>query len=179
VGLHGGHEAYNNPAEIKSEKQKLEKVLRKEVMGYRNHYLRFKTPETWELLADAGFSYDSTFGYHDCAGFRNGMCHPFKPYNLKTGKEIDILELPLTIMDTTLFHSQMHLDFKQAWSLTEKLILTVERCRGVLTVLWHNTYMQGEYLEYYKKLLQYCYEKGAWMASGAQICNWWKKKYGS
>jgi len=27
VGLHGGHETYNNPAEIKSEEQKLEAVL--------------------------------------------------------------------------------------------------------------------------------------------------------
>ncbi|AKB76715.1 hypothetical protein MSHOH_0232 [Methanosarcina horonobensis HB-1 = JCM 15518] len=179
VGLHGGHEAYNNLIEIKKKKQKLEKVLGEKVMGYRNHYLRFKTPETWELLADAGFSYDSTFGYHDCAGFRNGMCHPFKPYNLKTGKEINILELPLTIMDTTLFQSQMRLDFEHAWALTEMLILTVERCRGVLTVLWHNTYMQGEYLVFYKKLLQHCSEKGAWMAPGIQICNWWKEEYDS
>lgn len=173
VGLHGGHEAYNNPIEIKSKKQKLEKALKKEVMGYRNHYLRFKTPKTWEFLADAGFSYDSTFGYHDCAGFRNGMCHPFSPYNLNTGKEIDILEIPLSIMDTTLFN-QMHLDFNQAWKLTEKLIDTVEFHRGVLTVLWHNTYMQGDYLEFYKKILQCCTEKGAWAASGAEVYRWWK-----
>lgn len=178
VGLHGGHEAYNNLTEIKRKKQKLEKVLKKEVIGYRNHYLRFKTPKTWELLAEVGFSYDSTFGYYDCAGFRNGMCHPFSPYDLNTGKEIDILEIPLSIMDTTLF-SHMHLDFKQAWKLTEKLILTTERHRGVLTILWHNTNMQGDYLEFYKKILQYCAQKGAWMTSGAQICNWWKKKYGN
>jgi hypothetical protein len=57
------------------------------------------------------------------------------------------------------------------------LILTVEHNRGVLTVLWHNTYMQGEYLEFYKKLLQYCSEKDAWMAPGAQICDWWNKEY--
>jgi hypothetical protein len=61
-------------------------VLKKEVFGYRNYYLRFKTPETWELLAEVGFSYDSTFGYHGYAGFRNGMYYPFSPYNLNTGK---------------------------------------------------------------------------------------------
>ena len=130
VGLNVGHEAYNNPTEIKRKKQKLEKVLKKEVNGYRNHYLRFKTPKTGDLLAEAVLSYDSTFGHHDCTGFRNGMCHPFSPYNLKTGKEIDILEIPLSIMDTTLFN-QIYLDFKQAWNLTEELILTVERHRGV------------------------------------------------
>lgn len=176
VGLHGGHEAYNNPAEIKSKKQKLEKVLRKKVVGYRNHYLRFKTPDTWELLAEAGFKYDSTFGYHDCVGFRNGMCHPFIPYNLNTGKEIDILEIPLCVMDTTLF-DHMHLDFKQAWAVVEKLILTVEHYKGILTILWHNTYMQGDYLDFYKKILQFSAQRGAWMTSGDQVYNWWKEKY--
>lgn len=174
VGLHGGHEAYNNPAEIKNKKQKLEKVLGKKVVGYRNHYLRFKVPNTWESLAEAGFSYDSTFGYHDCAGFRNGMCHPFIPYNLNTGKDVNILEIPLTIMDATLFN-HMHLDFQQAWELTERLILTGERQRGVITILWHNTYMHGDYLEFYKKILQFCAKKNAWMTSGDQIHNWWQK----
>src|SRR5690606_23726327 len=154
VGLHGGYYSYNSLEALKKEKKRLENVLGKAVQGFRNHYLRFKTPDTWKILADAGFSYDTTFGYHDCAGFRNGMCHPFKPYNLNTGKEIDILEIPLTIMDTTLF-SLMHLDFNQAWKLTEKLIDTVEHYKGVLTILWHNTYMQGDYLEFYRKILRY------------------------
>ena len=29
------------------------------------------------------------------------MCHPFRPFNLVTGKPIDILEIPLTIMEDT------------------------------------------------------------------------------
>jgi hypothetical protein len=62
--------------------------------------------------------------------------------------------------NTTLF-SQMNLDFNQG-KLMEKLIDTVERHRGVLTVLWHNTYMQGDYLEFYKKILKYCTQKCAW-----------------
>lgn len=128
------------------------------------------------MLSEAGFSYDSTFSYHDCAGFRNGMCHPFIPYNLNSGTEIDILEIPLNIMDTTLF-THMNLDFKEAWKLTEKIILTTERYRGVLTILWHNTNMQGDYLEFYKKIMQYCSQKDAWMTSGVQICDWWKKEY--
>jgi peptidoglycan/xylan/chitin deacetylase (PgdA/CDA1 family) len=176
VGLHGGHEAYNNPTEVRRKKRRLEKVLKNEVKGYRNHYLRFKTPQTWEMLSEAGFNYDSTFGYHDCAGFRNGMCHPFIPYNLNSGTEIDILEIPLNIMDTTLF-SHMNLDLKEAWKLTEKIILTTESYRGVLTILWHNTNMQGDYLEFYKKILQYCAQKDAWMTSGVQIYDWWKKQY--
>ena len=175
VGLHGGHEAYDNPAEIRRKKQKLEKILKNEVIGYRNHYLRFKTPDTWEILADAGFSYDTTFGYHDCAGFRNGMCHPFKPYNLNTGKQIDILEIPLVVMDVALFAESK--SFGEAWERTKKLIDTTASLNGVITLLWHNFVFgcnfRDDWVKLYEKVLQYCSEKGAWMTSGEEIYRWW------
>jgi len=39
------------------------KVLGKKAIGYRNHFLKFKVPDTWTLLEKAGFKYDTTFGY--------------------------------------------------------------------------------------------------------------------
>lgn len=168
VGLHGGHKAYNNLDEINKEKKNLEKILGKKVTGYRNHYLRFKVPDTWELLSKSGFKYDATFGYADCVGFRNGMCHPFKPFNLNTNREIDILEIPLTIMDNTLFN-YMKLDIKGAWEIIRLLINTVEKYNGVITILWHNTYMNDGYLKLYEKILKYCYDKDALMTSGDKI----------
>lgn len=168
VGLHGGHEAYNNLNQIRKEKNYLEKILGEKVAGYRNHYLKFKVPDTWEIISKAGFKYDTTFGYADCVGFRNGTCHPFKPFNLNTNKEIDILEIPLTIMDCT-FYDYMRLDVKGAWDITKSLIDTVEKNNGVITILWHNTYMIGENLRFYEKILKYCSEKGAWITSGEEI----------
>lgn len=173
VGLHGGHESYNDLEDIIQRKQKLEKIIGEKVIGYRNHYLRFRVPDTWELLSKAGFKYDTTFGYADCAGFRNGMCHPFKPLNLMTNKTIDILEIPLTLMDCTLFGSYMRLDYKKAWELTKQLIDTVENYNGVITILWHNTFMQEDNLKFYKKILQYCSEKNAWITSVEEIFEWW------
>ncbi len=86
VGLHGGHNSYNNLDDVREKKKRLEKVLGKKLIGYRNHYLKFKVPDTWIVLEKAGFKYDTTFGYADAVGFRNGMCHPFKPFNLHTNK---------------------------------------------------------------------------------------------
>ncbi len=169
VGLHGGHEAYNNLNQIKEMKKRLESVLGKEVIGYRNHFLKFKVPDMWELLSKAGFKYDTTFGYADCVGFRNGMCHPFKPFNLDTNKGIDILEIPLIIMDCTLF-DYMKFDMEGAWNITKLLIDKVENYNGSITILWHNTYMIGGNLKLYEKILQYCHRKGAWMTSGEEIC---------
>ena len=169
VGLHGGHESYNNIKVTVQEKKILEDIIGKKVVGYRNHYLKFKIPDTWEMLSEAGFKYDTTFGYADCAGFRNGMCHPFKPFNLNTGKEIDILEIPLVIMDRTFSRDYMRLDFEGAWKLTKLLINRVEQYNGVITILWHNNFMTGEYLKFYEKILKYCSDKNAWMTSGEEI----------
>lgn len=179
VGLHGGYYSYKNPEAIKTEKKRLEDALGKKVIGYRNHYLRFKIPDSWEILANAGFSYDSTFGLVDSVGFRNGMCHPFKPYNLKEKREIEILEIPLIIMDTTLF-TQMHLDFNQAWECTKTLIDKVEKLNGVITLLWHNLVFgcsfRKAWVKLYQKTLEYCSEKDAWITSGEEIYRWWENR---
>jgi len=172
VGLHGGHNAYDSLKNIKVQKKRIEKVLGKKVIGYRNHYLRFKVPDTWELLKDAGFKYDTTFGYADMIGFRNGMCHPFKPFNLNTNQEIDILEIPLIVMDGTLFQ-YMKLDNKTAWDYIKLLIDKTERYNGVLTILWHNNNMFGEHLKLYEKILDYCRRQGAWMACGEDVWRHW------
>jgi len=171
IGLHGGHSTYIDPYEMKAKKQRLEKILNKTVIGYRNHYLRFRIPDTWEYLFNSGFRYDTTLGYADCVGFRNGMCHPFKPYNLNTHREINIIEIPLTIMDSTL-DQYMYLNPRMAWEITTRLIDTVEQHHGILTLLWHNIYFYGEMAKFYERILKYCARKGAWMTSGEEITKW-------
>jgi peptidoglycan/xylan/chitin deacetylase (PgdA/CDA1 family) len=168
IGLHGGHTTYHDPDAMKEKKKRLENVLKNKVAGYRNHYLRFTVPGSWEFLSQAGFLYDSTLGYHDCAGFRNGMCHPFRPFNRSTGKGIDIVEVPLTIMDTTLTN-HMNLDPSTSWDLAKRLIDTVASCHGTISILWHNYSFSGDQRRLYEKILKYCAEKDAWMTSAREI----------
>ncbi len=168
VGLHGGHKAYSDYDQVSIEKARLEKVVGHPVTGYRNHYLRFRVPDTWHHLEKAGFLYDTTFGYADCVGFRNGMCYPFRPYDRAEEKEISLVEIPLTIMDDTLW-GYMKLDSGLAWDFVRQLIDTVEQCQGVITILWHNSFMEGETLGVYKRILEYCYGKGAWITTGEEI----------
>ena len=171
VGLHGGYYAYNNLSNIISEKERLERVLGREVVGYRNHYLRFKVPDSWVSLAKAGFRYDTTLGYPDSVGFRNGMCHPFRPYNLNTETEVSILEIPLVIMDGTLFRSGRTYD--QMWDEAKKLIDIVASCHGVLTLNWHSNNFNCPFRSYwpklYEKILAYCHKKRSWMTAGENI----------
>ena len=177
VGLHGGYYAYDNLEEIREEKKRLEKVSGRKVNGYRNHYLRFKIPDSWEFLAEAGFRYDTTFGYNEMVGFKNGMCHPFRPYNLRTDREVNLLEIPLTIMDDTLF--DLAKSYEGAWDLTKKLIDSVAAYHGVICLNWHsesfNCPFKNQREIMYEKILHYCYGKKAWITDGEKIYNWWEK----
>lgn len=176
VGLHIGYYSYDDLQSIIAEKKRLEKVLGREVIGCRNHYLRFKVPETWETLAKAGFKYDTTLGYADAIGFRNGMCHPFRPFNLNSNSEIDIVEIPLAIMDGTLW-DDMKLDLTEAFKQVKKMIDQVEKYNGVLTLLWHNYVFtcpfREKWAKLYESILNYCHEKNAWMTSADEIYKWY------
>lgn len=68
-------------------------------------------------------------------------------------------------MDRTL-DGYMRLDAGKTWELTRGLIGATERCHGFFTLLRHNSYMEGEGLKFYEKILRHCKEKGAWMARG-------------
>jgi hypothetical protein len=169
IGLHGSQRAHADLATMIKEREKVEAAVGAPISGYRNHFLRFSTPLTWRLLQQAGFKYDTTLGYADCAGFRNGMCHPFKPFDLEIGTTIDIIEFPLMIMDASLFYNHMRLDASTAWEKVKEMIDTVEKLNGMLTILWHNTYMRGEHLKIYTKILDYCRERKAWMPTGKDL----------
>lgn len=175
IGLHGGYYTYNSYRMIQQEKIKLEEVLGKQILGYRNHYLRFQVPDTWELLAQAGFKYDTTFGFNDEVGFRNGLCHPFRPFNPARDQEIDILELPLNIMDCALM--ELAASEKKAWEIALELIDTAAEHHGVLTLLWHNNSFhyppRRGCQNLYEKILEYGAQKNAWMTSGEEIWRWW------
>jgi len=172
IGFHGGFEDYESPDRIRAKAGLLGEIAGKKVEGYRSHYINFRIPRTWEAVAAAGIAYDSTLGFADCAGFRNGMCHPFRPFNLTTGAELPILEIPPVIMDFSLFY-YMRLSDEGAWRLVERLLGTVERYRGVLTILWHNTHMAGNRGALYRKILEYGRDRGAWMTGCGEVARWW------
>jgi len=171
VGLHGGYYAYNDLHEICKEKKRIEKVIGQPIIGYRNHYLRFRVPDTWHLLAKAGFRYDTTLGYPDAIGFRNGMCHPFRPYDLNTMEEIEIIEIPMAIMDVALFEKKGSV--REAMKSIIKMIEIVESCHGVLVLNWHsnnfNCPFRDTWSKLYEWILEQCQIKHAWITSGEEI----------
>lgn len=175
IGLHGGFNAYFDLEKLKQEKELLESSINQKVYGYRGHYLKFKTPETWQLLEKLNLDYDTTYGYPDQIGFRNGICHPFRPYSVKENRFLDIFELPLAIMDTTMT-KYMGLSLEEQFSKCKQLIDLVEENNGVLSLLWHNDNLKEAACEMYEEVIKYASLKNAWMPSGKEMIDFWKEK---
>lgn len=176
VGLHGSFDSYNDYELLSKEKRVMEKSTGIEINGIRQHYLRFKYPNTWRLQEKIGFKYDTTLGYADKLGFRAGTAFPFYPFDLQKNRVINVLEIQLTIMDAT-FKWYLKVTSKDAFIQIKKLLETVEKTRGVAVLLWHTNVFGNEdnpgWGEVYYKILEYLAGQNAWVTSCKEITDWW------
>jgi hypothetical protein len=156
IGFHAGYHALNDPACLAAEKARLDNVLGITKYGGRQHYLRFKVPVTWWYWEQVGLTYDSTMTYAEHEGFRCGTCHPFRPFDLQQNRELNLVELPLIVMDRTL-QTYRELSPLQGEA---KIMSLAQRCRrvgGIFTLLWHNTrsnYRTQGWWEMYPRLIR-------------------------
>jgi peptidoglycan/xylan/chitin deacetylase (PgdA/CDA1 family) len=172
IGLHGSYKSYKDKNLLKKEKEELENILGKSVHCVRQHYGNLKIPETWKLQEELGFEYDSTLGIADYDGFKDNKYLPFYPLDSL------FLEIPLTIMDTSLFSNDKSIE--EMWEDCKELIEDVEENSGVLTILWHNrVFKENEFpgrREIYERLIELCKEKNAWITNAYEIAKWWNSK---
>lgn len=173
LGLHGSKLVSTNRKNLNTEKIRLEKHIQK-FKGYRSHFLKFEIPTTWNILSEEGLVYDTTFGAASCPGFRNGMCHPFQPFDLDQKKWIDIYEIPLIAMDVSFFR-YLNLDFESSFELFKILVQRVKKSKGVFTFLWHNNYVKGDMKKFYERCLQYLNDENTWFATGSEVIEWYKE----
>lgn len=102
IGLHCSYSSFLNPKQLMMEKGLLEELVHDEIRGCRSHYLRFRVPESFTLLEKLGFAFDSTLGYDESIGFRAGTCYPFRLFDVRQNRALNLREYPLIITDTTL-----------------------------------------------------------------------------
>jgi hypothetical protein len=144
IGFHPSYLSFSDPERFLMEKQRLDVALGSTKYGGRQHYLGFSVPDSWRMWNDAGLKYDSTVGYADCEGFRCGTCHSFHPFDVEKDLALDLLEVPLIVMDVTLKQYKM-LSPAEA---QERILVLARRCKevsGVFTLLWHNTSLQNDW----------------------------------
>jgi hypothetical protein len=155
IGLHPSYETVDNFQRLLEEKKRFDRILGGKKYGGRQHYLRFKVPDTWLFWEKAGFTYDSSMGYHDYEGFRCGTCFPYRPFDTIGNRQMKIVEIPLIVMDGTL---AVYRELSAEQGEKNMLELAKRCCEvgGVYTLLWHNSSLHGNWepwAEAYKRVV--------------------------
>jgi hypothetical protein len=172
VGVHGV-DAWIDAGEGRKERTRVSEALGMTEIGVRMHWLFFDkdSPET---LDQAGFTYDSTVGYREAAGYRAGTTQAYRPQGVT-----NLLELPLHVMDTALFYpSYLNLRDEEACRLVWRLIDDAERFGGALTINWHDRSIAPERLweDFYRKLVNELKTRKAWSPNSGQAVAWFRKR---
>jgi hypothetical protein len=174
IGLHPSYNSFTGSKKIGVEKARLDSVVGAKAKGVRQHFLRFKIPETWRAQAELGFEHDATLGFPGHEGFRAATCHPFRPYDSEKDEVIGIWEVPLLAMDGT-FQSYRDKSAEESLEIIKELILTVKKYCGVGVLLFHNTCYDQLYFpgwgRVFESSLEFALAEGAFVGSTSEILN--------
>lgn len=156
VGLHGSTRSAEDRDILKDHLERLKLYSRTAVSGIRQHRLIHKQLVTARLQYEAGLTYDASLGFAEHEGFRNSYCLPFKLYDFKKDEMLDLWQIPLVVMDATIFMYRK-LDMRSA---QDSILALIEEClkfNGLFTLLWHNGNFDEEFypfgLELYEGIL--------------------------
>jgi hypothetical protein len=137
IGLHASYSAAFDTPLIAEEKAELER-LGATLHGQRYHYLRVDPHANLAPLADLGFAYDSSLGFGGAPGFRAGIAHPFRPWDLEHDTPLNLIEIPLAAMDVTLAEPRyLGLSAREAERRLLALLDWAAEHGGGFSVLWH------------------------------------------
>ena len=157
VGIHGSIGTGFDSEKLKAEIKKFQLTK----LGGRFHYLMMRIPETWEIIEKSGLVYDSTLGFAEMIGFRNGFCYPFQPYDFNNDTHFSFWEYPMNVMDKTLMQPEyLDLNPEDAIVKTQALIDEIRKWNGFFILNWHNNTLSGfkyrEWVNVYNEIIEYC-----------------------
>jgi hypothetical protein len=158
TGIHPSYLSNEQPARIRLEQSRLQKIVRKEITKSRQHFLRLSFPSTYRQLINCDITDDYTMGYSGEIGFRAGICSPFYFYDLENESETKLKIHPFMVMDATL-KFYMKISPAEVMSYVGPLIKEVKSVKGTFISLWHNESMSDikpweEWRDVYEKIIK-------------------------
>jgi len=172
IGLHG-IDAWRSSKKGRDELNRILQFIGETEIGLRMHWLYFHN-QSPQILEDAGFYYDSSYGYNEAVGFRGGTTQVFRPQNAKK-----LFELPLHIQDTALFYpGRMGLTEKQARNLVDEILKNTKKYGGLLTINWHQRSLGPDRLwdDFYIRLIEDLKRLNVCFARAGDAVKWFHKR---
>lgn len=139
IGLHGSYRSVMDEPSLATEARRLRSSTGEKVISGRQHWLRFgRHRELFEQVAESGLLVDSSLGFPDMVGFRNGASFAFPPYDFEREMAHPFLEIPLILMDGSLQTASRQLG-TPSQNLAEQVLNESRNSGwGGGAILWHN-----------------------------------------
>jgi hypothetical protein len=133
VGMHYNYDTHLACDSFFAQRKELKAISKCKISTGRAHYLRFDPLLSWLFLSKMGIEVDESVGYPDFIGYRAGIAGPFHPYDFASCKALPLIEIPLTIMDSTLI--QQYPD--DPVGAFKRIFEHVGKVGGAVSVLFH------------------------------------------
>lgn len=137
VGIHPSYGSNSQTAKLGEEIARLSKVLKREIISSRQHFLKLELPATYRNLINLDIAKDYSMGFASEPGFRAGICDPFNFFDLDLDLETNLRIYPFAVMDGTL-NDYLKLKPEQAFAHIQPMLDEVKAVGGTFISLWHN-----------------------------------------
>ena len=142
IGLHPSYESSRDERIFAREREQLSKVTGRPIHVSRQHFLRWRMPDTFRALIANGFSEDHSIGFSDRIGFRAGTCTPFPWYDLERDEETTLMLHPFAVMDSALAN-QTGEGLQNALGEMKRVSDAVREVHGSFVSVWHDRFLSG------------------------------------
>lgn len=162
IGLHVGYHSAGDARAVERELAALRRAcemagVRQDIRMARNHYLRWRTPGSFEALARAGITQDSTLGFPEAPGFRSGTCVPHEGFDPVNRRPAGVRVVPLVLQEYSVLdgcYMALAGDGEACAAQFDRVRQACTRYAGTLTFLWHNSSLATDWdRRMYERLL--------------------------
>jgi hypothetical protein len=179
VGIHGSYASGYSSSLLGEEVKALEGIVRRKILGGRQHFLDYSVSCTPKIFAEATIEYDTSLGFRDLNGFRAGACLPYYLYDFTTNNTTNVLEIPLVIMDGVLFDHQDGTK-ESAWRSVVGILEKIKGAQGCSSVVWHQRVFNNRdypfWEEIYLMLISWVKDNNGVLLKPGELNKFWRSK---
>lgn len=143
VGIHPSWQSGNDAGLLTEEIGTMQQIINSDVVNSRQHYIRFRLPDTYRQLLANGIRNEFSMGYGSINGFRASVAMPFYWYDLAREEKTELLVYPFCFMDANAYYEQ-RLTPQQAFEEIQHYHNVVKKINGVMITIWHNNFFGSD-----------------------------------
>jgi hypothetical protein len=137
TGIHPSLSSNKHPERLSAEYHGLCRVLGRQVVISRQHFLKISLPKTYNSLIRLGITDDYSMGFAAHPGFRAGIAIPFPFFDLSKNEQTALIIHPVALMDVTL-KDYLRLNPHESLEIIQRVVSSVKETGGEFVSLWHN-----------------------------------------